>query len=199
MQADSSPSNPPPSPLPDPAPDPVLPRPFARLVARLSLLAVAGVFGACSLVLALLGLGVPFLLAAPGVSALAGLALFAALRDRVARPLDALARGGSDGTLPDLPPSLAAIGRELRDARAQRSRLQETDAAAASLRHNLRGALSPALMMSDRLIAHEDPAVRRAGEIVARSIDRATTLISATRREPAPVPLLVLPPAADAS
>ena len=56
-------------------------------------------------------------------------------------------------------------------------------AAAAALRHNLRGALSPALMMADRLIAHGDPAVQRAGEIVVRSIDRATALITATKRD----------------
>ncbi len=172
MQVEQSPSD----------PDP--PRFFARLAVRVSILAGAGVFGACGLVLALLGLGVPFLLAAPGVSALAGLALFAVLRDRVARPLDALALGDLDR----LPPGFDAIGRELRDARAQRSRVQESDAAVATLRHNLRGALSPALMMSDRLIAHEDPPVRRAGEIVARSIDRATALIAATRRDPAPAP-----------
>lgn len=172
MQDDPSPSR----------PDGPAPPAFARLVAALSLLAGAAVFGACSLVLALLGLGVPFLLAAPGVSALAGLALFAVLRDRVLRPFEALARGGADR----LPPEFDALGRELRDARAQRSRLQEMDAAAAALRHNLRGALSPALMMADRLIAHADPAVQRAGEIVVRSIDRATALITATKRDPPP-------------
>ena len=164
---------------PPPRPNGPAPPALARLVAVLSLLAVAVVFGACSLVLALLGLGVPFLLAAPGVSALAGLALFAVLRDRVLRPFGALARGGSDR----LPPELDAISRELREARALQSRLQEMDDAAAVLRHNLRGALSPALMMADRLIAHKDPAVQRAGEIVVRSIDRATALIAATKRD----------------
>ena len=86
------------------------------------------------------------------------------------------------------PVSAAEIGRELREAREQRSRLQGIDAAAAALRHNLRGALSPALMMADRLSAHEDPAVQRAGTIVVRSIDRATALIDATRQGPAPAP-----------
>ena len=51
----------------------------------------------------------------------------------------------------------------------------------AALRHDLRGALSPALMVSDRLIAHADPAVRRAGEAVVRSIERAAALVSATK------------------
>ena len=62
------------------------------------------------------------------------------------------------------------------------------DAATATLRHNLRGALSPALMMADRMAAHADPAVQRAGQIVVRSIERATALISATRRDPDPAP-----------
>ena len=73
-----------------PDPDRPAPRALARFVVVLSVVAVAAVFGACSLVLALLGLGVPFLLAALGVSALAGLALYATLRDRVLQPLDAL-------------------------------------------------------------------------------------------------------------
>ena len=83
----------------------------------------------------------------------------------------------------DARPPGPSVHREVRDARAQRSRMQEMDAAAAALRHNLRGALSPALMMADRLIAHGDPAVQRAGEIVVRSIDRATALITATKRD----------------
>ncbi len=46
------------------------------------------------------------------------------------------------------------------------------------LRHDLRGALSPALLIADRLINHEDPKVRRAGEIVVKSVDRASTLLA---------------------
>ena len=46
------------------------------------------------------------------------------------------------------------------------------------LRHDLRGALSPALLTADRLITHEDPRVRRAGEIMVRSVDRAASLLA---------------------
>ena len=41
------------------------------------------------------------------------------------------------------------------------------------LSHDLRGALSPALLMAERLEAHPDPKARQAGEIIAQSIERA--------------------------
>ena len=46
------------------------------------------------------------------------------------------------------------------------------------LRHDLRGALSPALLTADRLLAHDDSKVRRAGEIMVKSIDRASALLA---------------------
>ncbi len=46
------------------------------------------------------------------------------------------------------------------------------------LRHDLRGALSPALLMADRLVSHDDPRVRRAGEIMVKSVDRASFLLA---------------------
>ena len=54
-------------------------------------------------------------------------------------------------------------------------------AATATLRHDLRGVLSPALMMSDRLLNHADPSVQRAGQAVVKSIERATTLLGENR------------------
>jgi len=42
------------------------------------------------------------------------------------------------------------------------------------LRHDMRGILSPALLVSDRLLSHEDPAVQRAGEVITRTVERAT-------------------------
>ncbi len=46
--------------------------------------------------------------------------------------------------------------------------------ALSALRHDLRGILSPALLMSDRLIAHPDPAIQRAGDVILRTVERAT-------------------------
>ena len=50
------------------------------------------------------------------------------------------------------------------------------------LRHDLRGALSPVLLVADRLGAHPDPAVKRSGDIMLRTVERATTLLE----EPSP-------------
>ncbi len=116
------------------------------------LIGAASAFGAAGAVLALIGIGAPFLLAALGASACAGLVLYAAMP-----------RAPSD-----------------QDAAVQ-TRIDAVEARAAALRHDLRGALSPALMMSDRLVASPDPAVRRAGEAVIRSIERATALIAASK------------------
>jgi len=43
--------------------------------------------------------------------------------------------------------------------------------------HDLRGVLSPALLVSERLQASADPSVRRAGDIVAGAVERATELL----------------------
>lgn len=137
-----------------------------RFTLWLSALAVAVVFGACSTVLALMGVGVPFVLAALGVSVIAGGALCLVLQARGARQRES--RPPAPEPLPDDRDQAVA---------------QQVNAATATLRHDLRGALSPALLMADRLTTNPDPAVQRAGEVVVRSIDRATALIA--RKDPA--------------
>jgi hypothetical protein len=42
------------------------------------------------------------------------------------------------------------------------------------LRHRLSNILSPAMMMAEVLSNHADPAVKRAGEIILKSLDKAT-------------------------
>ena len=115
-------------------------------------------FGACGLSLALLGLGLPYVLCAAIAGACAGLLLYALGRWRSAPPtpvyvpLDPVVDPAAD--------RLEALEREM-----------------SGLRHELRGALSPALMVSDRLLRSEDPLIRRAGDAVVRSVDRAMALI----------------------
>ncbi len=46
------------------------------------------------------------------------------------------------------------------------------------IRHDIRGALSPALLATDRLLASPDPVVKRSAEIVVRSVDRAIALLA---------------------
>ena len=113
----------------------------------------ASAFGAVGVVLALMGAGAPFLLAAPGASACVGLVLY--------------------GLMP------AALGAHGHDA--AQARIEAIEARASALRHDLRGALSPALILSDRLTASADPAIRKAGEAVVRSIEQASALIAASK------------------
>ena len=46
------------------------------------------------------------------------------------------------------------------------------------LRHDIRGALSPVLLVADRLVNHADPAVKRSGDIMVRTVERATSLLA---------------------
>jgi hypothetical protein len=60
-------------------------------------------------------------------------------------------------------------------------RLAELEAAAASLRHDVRGMLAPALLVTDRLLAHPDPKVVKAGETVVKAVRRAEERLVSTR------------------
>lgn len=117
-----------------------------------ALIGAGSAFGAVGVAFASMGAGVPFLVAALAASAGAGLLHWAI-------------QGSAAPAPPANPvqPGTAAL-----------------DAQAAKLRHDLRGALSPALMVSDRLVDNPDPAVSRAGAAVVRSIERATELLAST-------------------
>jgi hypothetical protein len=60
-------------------------------------------------------------------------------------------------------------------------RLAELEATVSSLRHDLRGMLAPALLVSDRLVSHSDPKVVRAGETVVKAVRRAEERLAATK------------------
>lgn len=144
---------------------------MARIVLYLSLLGAGLAFGAASATLALMGLGVPMLLGAVGAAAAAGLVLNATLRTALARPIAAM-RAEADR---------AGAAATSAATSATAAHLADIEARAATLRHDLRGVLSPALMVTDRLLSHEDPGVQRAGQAVVRSVQRATDLIQASR------------------
>ncbi len=132
-------------------------------LAALSLVGGGAAFAACGLSLALLGLGLPYLLCAAISGACAGLLIYSI--------------GRWTGSTPAAPAAIAppAVQRVAADPGVERLAVLEREMSL--LRHELRGALSPALMVSDRLLRSEDPLIRRAGEAVVRSIDRATALI----------------------
>jgi hypothetical protein len=56
--------------------------------------------------------------------------------------------------------------------------------ATSRLRHDLNGILSPTLLTADHLLAHEDPTVRRAGEIMVKTVERASARLAETRDQP---------------
>ncbi len=60
-------------------------------------------------------------------------------------------------------------------------RLAELEAATASLRHDVRGMLAPALLVTDRLLNHSDPKIVRAGETIVKSVRRAEARLLETR------------------
>jgi hypothetical protein len=101
-----------------------------------------------------MGAGVPFLLAAVIAAVCAGLLVY-----------------GVGRVLPGGEPEMQLPVVDLE------TRVRLLEESSAHLRHDLRGVLSPALMMADRLLRNEDPAIRRAGQAVVRSVERATTLI----------------------
>ena len=100
----------------------------------LSAVGGAAAFGAAGAVLALMGAGVPFLLAAIIAAVCAGLLVYG-----VGRVL----------LRPALEPMPPAIDLE--------SRVRLLEESSAHLRHDLRGVLSPALMMADRLLRTRTP------------------------------------------
>lgn len=58
--------------------------------------------------------------------------------------------------------------------------LAELGMVQAKLSHDLRNALTPALMIADRLSASPDAKVSRSGQMIVTALDQATTLITAT-------------------
>jgi hypothetical protein len=58
---------------------------------------------------------------------------------------------------------------------------EDTSVTIRALRHDLRGILSPAMLIADRLQSHADPAVQRAGAVVMRTVERAAARLAETK------------------
>ena len=91
------------------------------------------------------------------------------------------------GVLKRLDGSDADAARKLDEVRAAQAelaeRLAELEALTATLRHDVRGALSPAMLVADRLIDSGEPATKRAAEIVIASIERVEQRLADTREQ----------------
>lgn len=79
---------------------------------------------------------------------------------------------------------LAALQSRLRDALGQQARLAAVGTAVAKVSHDLKGVLTTAVLESDRLeqTAAADPEVKHVTEGIARALDRAIVLTTATLR-----------------
>ena len=68
-----------------------------------------------------------------------------------------------------------------RTIEAAELRIAELEHLISNVRHDVNGALTPALMVADRLASNADPALRRSGEKIGESILRVTKMLKATR------------------
>ena len=75
----------------------------------------------------------------------------------------------------------AGLRADLHAATAAQAELAALRAQVSGLKHDVRGILSPALLVSDRLLSHEDAQVRRAGDVVVRTVERAAARLSEAR------------------
>ena len=66
---------------------------------------------------------------------------------------------------------------------AKLERLAALEAATSSLRHDIRGMLSPVLLVADRLLAHSDPVVVRVGETIVKSVRRVEARLKETKAQ----------------
>ena len=55
------------------------------------------------------------------------------------------------------------------------------EASITELRHDLRGILSPAMLVADRLLMNADPSVKRAGEVMVRCVEQAAKRLDQTK------------------
>ena len=60
-------------------------------------------------------------------------------------------------------------------------KLHVLEAKTSSLRHDLRGILSPAYLTAERLLTHADPQAKRAGEMMIKTIERASARLNETK------------------
>jgi hypothetical protein len=60
------------------------------------------------------------------------------------------------------------------------SRVEELERLVSELRHDLRGAMSPASLIADRLRQSSDPAVQRSGKTIGIVVERVLSILEAT-------------------
>lgn len=69
---------------------------------------------------------------------------------------------------------------------AGHGRVEELEQLVARMRHDVCGALSPAMLMADLLLGQSDPKVRSAAARIMHAIERTTSLVRASRAQVPP-------------
>ena len=64
---------------------------------------------------------------------------------------------------------------------APQSRIAELERLVSELRHDIRGALSPAMLIADRLRQNPDPSVQKSGHTIDVVVQRILKVLDATR------------------
>lgn len=67
-------------------------------------------------------------------------------------------------------------------ADAAQSRVEELERLVSELRHDLRGAISPAALVADRLRQSSDPAAQRSGKTIGIVVERVLAILDATSK-----------------
>ena len=147
---------------------------------------------------AILAFGYRILLLSLTISVLTAFMVFLVLRRQLVRPLKRLTwnmvrfRERPEDQSRAIRPSkrsdelgvaereLSAMQTTIREALTQRRHLAALGTAVAKINHDLRGILSSALVVSDRLESSEDPEVRRIAPGLLDAIDRAVALCTRT-------------------
>jgi hypothetical protein len=60
------------------------------------------------------------------------------------------------------------------------ARVEELERLVSALRHDLRGAITPAALIADRLRHNSDPAIQRSAARIAQMVERILTRLNAT-------------------
>lgn len=60
------------------------------------------------------------------------------------------------------------------------ARVEELEQLVSELRHDLRGAMSPAALIADRLRQNNDPAVQRSGKTIGIVVERVLAILDKT-------------------
>lgn len=146
---------------------------YAQRIALLSLL-IATVTGA------LVYLALIVLLVRPMQRLTGSITAFRADPER-SLPLDPTALGRFGGEeIAVAARELAGMQQELRAAFWRNARLAALGQAVAQISHDLRGLLTSALLVADRLKDAPDPSVHRAGEMLVRAVERAADMVGRT-------------------